>query len=436
MPKPKHRPKPRRAPLTPAQKARQRRRALDRTLYSPASILSGYDLRRSLGDLVRAETEPALREIDRQVGVNRGQGAELGTRAGDYYRQLAAEQQRGLDTQRVLEGRLNENLTGIDREAADRIQGAGVAAQGQVDQDAAQRGQGLSGGAKEALAREMAAQAAGQAKSGQAFRSAGAMQGANYSGLSAATRQASAAKGGELQGSIIARTRANEKELQGKRKDVTDMAGPLRTKLLLQLRQAGFEQLATQLGLDLKSKDLVAEINRAAADRRLAGRRIDATIRGQDLAAETQRRGQDITVRGQDISDENADLNRGAGGGKGGKQGFDYGSGRTRDQRLSSRRAFGQGVGVLRSDPDYRNLLKNPRKFGPRFVAAMEAKLGDPDLALAAVRLALGRPVGRGLTRKIQSTYGFTPGGKKKRRKAKPIPREKGSGQPGTGRPS
>lgn len=297
-------------PLTPKQKRRRRTRRLDQTLYNPVSVLSGKDLRRSLNQLVRGEIRPEVEEIDRQIVRNREQGAQLSGRAGGYFQQLANEEAQSVATQKAITDRLNASLAGIGQETQQRLDQAGADAKAGLAADEQLRGEGLSGGAEEMLARELQAQKAREAAQAQTFRSSGAAQGAGFEQLQAAMRGANAARGADVQAQIAQRQQMVDQDLRGRRRDVVASKGPLRTKLLLQLREAGFEQLATQLGLDLEGEQLRAEIADQRRDARIDRERIATTRRGQDIASEDRRRGQDVTKRGQDIISRDKRLDR------------------------------------------------------------------------------------------------------------------------------
>ena len=408
-------------------RGRGRRRQQGLPLYDPGKVLSGRDLSRAVADLVEGETRPGIRTLDRAITSNRNQGRVAGERAGEYYRGLATQAAQSQALQRQIGERLSGELSGIAADTQRQVDARQAAGAQDTSRDAALRGQGLQGGADERRAQELAAQRAAAATGAQAYRSSGAQQSGNYQALVNALAGARASRGGEIQGEILSGQRKVEKDLQGKRSDLVTSRGPLATKLLLQLREAGFNQIATKKGLDLKAADLAADIQNQATQADIDRDRIDAMIRGQDVAADTSVGNNIRTTTQSDINNRRNNANGGRGGSR---QGFDYGSGRTRDQRLGSRTAFNKAVGGIRTGTFGKgnaSLLKllqtNPKKWGPKIVSTLEAELGDADLALAAVRVARGKPIGSTLTRRIQRRYGFTP---KHGRGGRPVARHGG----------
>jgi hypothetical protein len=256
---------------------RLRRRFDKDPFYNPTVQLSGWRLRNAAHRLADFQFGPQRSELGREsASVTRQGGALLG-HASDYYHQLAAEEAQGVARQAALSGQTNAQLAQLGAQA----QGQVTAAQGQqasaVAADAAQRGQGLQG--TNTAADELAAARASAAQSAQGFRSAGVLQGANYQGLAAATRSAGMLKGGEVQGELANRIATAQGDIRSKQQDLEAQYGSAVAKNVTDLRQQGFENIATQEGLGLKGQQLQADIAQNQADEALARGRLSETSR-------------------------------------------------------------------------------------------------------------------------------------------------------------
>jgi hypothetical protein len=292
---------------TAGQKAARQRRAARRALYDPTQVLAGHNLKAAVNNLVRGEINPQVSELGRQVNENRLQGQQLSNRASDYYRQLAMHEAQNLATQQAISDRLGSNLANVAGGTQQALTQAGQGAQAAVSQDAAQRGAGLEGGSREAIAREIAAQQARAAQTGQAYQSSSALARNAAENYALQSGQSEQMRGGEVQGQIAGNQQKRDVELMSKLADVRASAGPLRTKLLTQLRSAGFDQLATQVGLNIKQADLQAQINQDAVKNKQENRRINLVKRGQNITAQNNIARQRIAEINSAISQGNLD---------------------------------------------------------------------------------------------------------------------------------
>lgn len=368
--------------LTPAQQRRKRIRQENATIYNPGTILTGNSLRAALADLVNGETQPGIREANRQITTGRAQGRVLQDRSAGIFKGLDTQQAAGQLAQTDIANRTNATLKGIDEGAAGKVAAAGAQAAQAAGVDVAARGEGLGGGGAEAVQRELAAQAARQAQAGQTFRSFGALQGGAQEGYAGALRGASQARGGEVQATIMGNTQKNERELLAKRKEIADQKGPLRTKLLLQLRQAGFDQLATQMGLKLKSEDLAAQSQQAtdALNFKISDREDDQQFQAAQNDADRAQ---------SDINNQRSSSNSGSAGGltptqqRAAKKDYEKAVGQMRGARYGFVAAKGNTPG--KKGVSMETLLgKNPKKWRAYAIRSLQGKYGH-DIAKKAV---------------------------------------------------
>jgi hypothetical protein len=285
------------------QRAKRRSAALDRSpLLDPSVQLSGANLHNAAVGLANIETRPQLKAIGLEIASTRKQGGQLAKNTTDYYRGLAAEEAKSVDRQRAIADRTNQALKGIADETGRANEAAAGEVSGILDQDQAQRGAGLDGGARERLAAELAARQGVASGSAAAFRSAGVLQGAGAESLSAATRRAGMLRGGETQQEISRRTANTLGNLNAKANDLRSSRGQLATKYLTNLRQTGFENLATVRGLGIKQAEIASDAAEAQLQASLARRRLQSADRHNRQLERLSARGQDVTARGQDIS--------------------------------------------------------------------------------------------------------------------------------------
>jgi Putative peptidoglycan binding domain len=229
-------------------------------LYNPAVQLGGHALISSARQLADLELAPQVGALNRQLTSTTTQGTALAQRGGDYYRQLVEQEMKGLANQRALSSMLNTATgdVGVQTQAA-YSQMANDAAT-RAAQDAQLRGPGLGGGGQEQVQGEIAnQQGVANLMQAQGAQTA-AQQGANWEGLAGLTAQTTAARGGEIQGQLLNRLANQQADIRGRRADVEGTRGELTTKALTGLRQSSFENLITQAGLDIKQKDIEAQM--------------------------------------------------------------------------------------------------------------------------------------------------------------------------------
>lgn len=355
------------------------KRQESRAIYDPSKVLTGSSLKRSVKQLVNAELAPQLGAADRAIQQQQATGDLLGQRLAGYQAQTAAAGQAATGQAQSAADQLAAKLAGVNATA---YQGAGQAGQQAVQaisQDAAIRGQGLTGGAEVQAAREQAAGQSRAAAQGQTI--AGTALGSAYGnvGTMAQLNAAQGSRGAESQREVALRTQRDVGELIAKRADLAAQKGPLHTKLLLQLREAGFEQLATQIEFGIDQKKIAATLQgqqlSAATQRRgqnvtKRGQDIAATTqrRGQNVSAQTQRRSQNITIRGQDIT--SADKARDRALKESGAAGLTPTQARSLKKDVSKAVATMEG-GKYKGKSIVQRYASNPKQFGP----AMKVKL-------------------------------------------------------------
>lgn len=248
--------------LTPAQR---RTRALNARieahnqdpLLDPAQQLSGSHLLGAARTLADLEIDPQVKALNRELGSATTQGTALAGHAGDYYGRLAQADQTGIQRQQALAAMLSAGVKGVADRSANALQGIGQAEVNQAIRDADVRG---SLGATDQVQAEAAHdRALNEAVMGQAQASA-QEQGANWIGLAGTAAMARSARGGEVQGELLNRLANTQGDIRGKITDKESERGGLVTKNLLGLRQSGFENAATQAGLNLDADKIRAAI--------------------------------------------------------------------------------------------------------------------------------------------------------------------------------
>jgi hypothetical protein len=391
------------------------RRAQRKALYDPSQVLAGDSLKRAVSQLVNAELKPQLGALDREVAEQRAVGGEIGRRLSGYAGQEAMTGAVAQQQTRSAADQLAAKLAGVNQTAYQQAGAAGQGALQASQADAAIRGQGLAGGAAEQAVRE---QTAAQARAGaQGQTLSGTALGSAYGqvGTMAALTAAGAQRATEGQREVALRTQRDVGELLAKRSDLAAQKGPLHTKLLLQLREAGFEQLATQieLGIDkqqiaatLRGQDVAAET--AEENRQTSERNADVAAQtsrqNAALSARTQRRSQNITMRGQDISsaDRAAARRAAAQAKKGGVKSMTPTQRRTLRTNISKAVGFMEGAryetgkGRNKKQQSWLALYKrNPKKYGPAMRIQLKEQYGNPiaDLAMKRLRQKYDRKI-------------------------------------------
>jgi hypothetical protein len=256
------------------------------TLYNPAAILSGNDLRGAVKSEVNSQINPQLGAFDRAI-QNLGAGRDIAaSRLAGYSSLYNAETAKSAGALSTAGSQLVQQLAAAGQTTQNQL--------GQIQSD-------ISSASKsdEAL-RGSGLQDFGRAQGAVDFNRAQAA-GATNSAIGAAAGQVSGAN--TLAGTIaaVAPMRANDQQfalagkfnqqiadMMGKRADVEATRGDLTTKTLNQMRQDQFTNLVTMKGLDLKASDLAETVRSNKAQENIAttaiGQRDAASIRTSNAA--------------------------------------------------------------------------------------------------------------------------------------------------------
>lgn len=348
-------------------------------LYDPTSTLAGSALKNAIDDIVRGQFRPVEKALDRQARAARVQNNALASRVAGYSGQVDQRADVATARQEAIAERLNQALATVGTQAqkvADRVQS---------EEDARREAdvalQGASTGLADPVAEELAALRVRAAADAQAAGTQGAVEGANYSSLSNANRQALQIRGSEQQGDIANRLAAELAEIRSKRGELGAAKGAERTKQLLGLRQAGFENIVTTKGLGLKTAELQSDIleqrkQLALAKRKQRQAEVDNAFDRDDKSRDNAR--EDAKFRSAEARDAYQREN---------KLGVykpptrPQGPGESSDARKLK-------AGVENAAVDFKDLLDTPDKNGnPRSVARVEEILrrrGAPPLVILA----------------------------------------------------
>jgi hypothetical protein len=166
--------------VSPAKAARLRARKqqLRGALYDPMATLSGPSLQQAAKQITNLQYQPQLHALDRSSATVAKQGDALAGRSMDYYHQLAADAQTGIDRTTALTQRAVGDVQQAGAVEQGRLEDVGNVTNTETAADAQTRGTGLQFGerAKEELA---AAKAAAAARSGTE-QAATSQYGANF----------------------------------------------------------------------------------------------------------------------------------------------------------------------------------------------------------------------------------------------------------------
>lgn len=360
-------------------------------LYNPLSILSGKHLKRAVDEIVRSEILPGVREINRQISENRASTRLAAERIGSYFDKLAQQNAQSVALGQALGQRAQQALSQMGTETANQIKALADTAAQRFGLDDQVRGPGLSGGARERLARELVAQQGRLASNITAARTS--QQLSDQAAVSALQQmaQAQAMRGAELRGRTLNMGRQRERELASKRTQLFDQARGLRSKTLASLRQAGFEQWATGKQLNLKEKELGQQLAIEKMKDRTTrrGQDIDARLKREELAIE--RAGLDI----ERIKAEAAMISARA---------RQSGS-KSSSSAQKAGRAFANAVNLVREARS-----RGGKSLADKVIRAYANRIGGgPWIKRALIELAYNGKVSRRTDKAVFDRYGFHP---------------------------
>jgi hypothetical protein len=293
--------------LTPkmrAQRTQNARIARDNSnpLYDPTATLTGHALASAAKQLASTEIDPQEAALDQQSGQTRTQGTALISRAGDYYRQIAQQEQTNVAKQTALGQLLQSQLAGAGQQAQQSLDAQNTAEQSREAQDASIRG--VSTGSDQ-VAGELAALRGRASTATQTAQTQGAQTSANWANLQNALAGAMSLKGQETTSQLTNREANALDKLASQRGAIEATRGGITAKHLLDLRQQGFENVATTQGLGLKASDLAASVAKTKGDQRIAGQRIKsaAATNAANRASREKIAGANINVRQQSLAE-------------------------------------------------------------------------------------------------------------------------------------
>lgn len=245
-------------------------------LLDPTQVLTGHNLAHAARQIAGTELDPQISALDRQSVNTRLQQQGLQDRVASYYRGLSEQEANRHQQMQNLAAMTSKAVAGVGAQTRQDFDTQQQAADTARTSDASSRGQGLQGGNQAAEELAAARQRAGALQG--AAETAAAQQGANWTALSDTIGQALQLRGAETQGRLRTGEANALQEIEGKRADLEGQRGGLTAKTLQDLREKGFEDLATEKGLGLKAADLQQRSTSEAANRRvkLAGIRTAA----------------------------------------------------------------------------------------------------------------------------------------------------------------
>jgi hypothetical protein len=253
-------------------KTAQRMAQENATLYNPAQILSGKDLRSAIKSTVDLQINPQIAAFSRGIGTITNQRNSTLGRAAQYssgYDAATAASAAGLSNaggqlaaQIAAQGQNTQNvLSGIQQDDSTRRAA-----------DTALRGQGLQGPDQAAQQLDVAkANAAGATSSATNQAAAQAGSAANLAGTIAAVAPMRAQ---DQQFALAGKFNQQIADMTAKRADVEATRGDLTSTTLQKMRNDQFTNLATMKGLDLKASDLQETVRKNKATEALTGAAI------------------------------------------------------------------------------------------------------------------------------------------------------------------
>lgn len=266
-------------------------------LLQPSQTLSGQPLQNAANQIANAQTQGPLTELAKQIAQNNAQGQAAQGKTFGYYLQLAQQAKDSLAAQQTNGTQLNQTLGQIGQNTQDKLGQFGQQAQGGA---LGRLGSlGLAGTSPADLQAETARQQGIGALNSQAFQSAGANQGANYTGNAASSLGTFALRGQERLGDIGRATQLANVPLANQQAGLIAKKGALAATALGQLRTQERNYQIAQAGLGIKSATqqttaandaarnaltaagITAANSRNAASILAANQRNAATIQGQ-----------------------------------------------------------------------------------------------------------------------------------------------------------
>lgn len=285
---------------------RRPRKRQPNPVYNPAVQLSGRALKKAARQITDAAYAPKLAAVNQQIKSATTQGTALADNAQNYYRQIAEREAAGLARQRALGDILKSDVAAIGtatRGDFDAMQGAEAARQ---QSDTALRGGGLAGGSGDVVAGTIAGLRGRADTLQQSAASSAAAQAGSWESLQNMLSGATGLRGAESHDELLNRLANEQTRLREQKTTLKAAKGDDLTKNLVDLRQQAFENIVTQLGLDIKQADIQAGLKKAKVSAKVAQQRIKSSERenARDRTSREKIAGgaQATTQRGQDLS--------------------------------------------------------------------------------------------------------------------------------------
>jgi hypothetical protein len=235
-------------------------------LADPSRPLSGVNLTNVAKGIVDGQYAPAYGELDRRGQEVTGRETQSLKRTGGIYDTINKYQAAAMARQNASQAAGAAATAGIATGAMGQVDAAAEQQRAQAARDSQIRGDGLDGGAMDALAARVAASKDSITQRGQiagnALAADAQTNNAVLGGIGAATQQ----RGGEQANGIRAEASNALSELAGKRLDLKQDQGAKTNETLLKLRQQATDEYYTSAGLGLKQNEATAAATAAAGE--------------------------------------------------------------------------------------------------------------------------------------------------------------------------
>lgn len=266
----------------------------------PASPYSKSEIA-SATALADAQTKGPLAELAAQMGANNAQTTGAIKLTGGYLNSLGGFARQGVTDQQNISQGLNTSLGLIGGGQQSALQGIGQNAQTALSRYTP-GDPSTSAPAMQALTSELARQQALGAQQTTAFKTAGALQGANYSGLAASALGSDALAGTQALKGIAQSGTVKNEPLSAKQAALHAQRGALYSTDLAKVHQQNIANDFAAKGLGLKQQGLALTAAQDAARNSLTASAQKLTARGQDITAAHNAATEALTASGQQIT--------------------------------------------------------------------------------------------------------------------------------------
>lgn len=266
----------------------QRVKTENATLYNPAQILSGPDLRNAVKSEVDLQINPKVAAYDRGISSLTGSRDVSGQRLGQYfdlYNKSTAASASALSSSGQ---QLAQKLADLGQQTQSTLGNIQSGITQRTAADAAVRGPGLQDTSNAQGAVDFAKAQSASGTQSAINQAAGTAAGTNT--LAGTIAAVAPMKAQEAQTLLANKFDTQIADMMSKRADTEAQRGDLTTTTLNKMRQDQFTNLATAKGLDLKQADLNETVRKNKATEKLTGQAINqrnlASIRTASTAHE------------------------------------------------------------------------------------------------------------------------------------------------------